>query len=299
MLGKTYIYTIYWQAKEPGQTDSSFHAEYFYKLKEYITSRFNDLKIEIDKKRNEILQKQSQILRGGLAEFLSTPLQSDTYAINKTIVDALSTAIHQSVTHDYPHLHSIGAVSLEPQNIFLDKKGSAGIRSMLMRGKRELKNRGIIFTKNYSHVYSTKFLLSDLDVIPAIKEIALNYVQTLPEESETRFEPRCSNLALYIKHPEEFLESKQFSIQISLEQSTIEDAFYETMAKASTALGISNCAVVASQPLSVIESKLHLTFDADILSLPLNTIFNNFVESDILNEKYFGTSSLLVTRSLM
>lgn len=299
MQGKTYSYTIFWQRKDTEGKNGLSHQEYFSEMKRYIDSRFKDLKIEIDKKRNDILQNQSQILRGGLAEFLSTPLQSDSNSINRTILETLSIAVNQSVTHPYPHLLSLGSVSLEPQNIFLQKKGAAAIRAMLARGKKEMQRRGIQFAKNYSPAYYTKFLLSDLDIIPAIKEILLNFTKTDLKETTLHFEPRCSNLALYLHHQKQELETKQFSVQLSLEEAVLDSALYDKILTIASSLNITHCSITRSQPLSIFDSQLSLAFDADLISTPLGTIFTSLEANGILTAKQISTASLIVTHSLL
>ncbi len=110
---------------------------------------------------NEARARAAQVAKGGLNQYLSTPIKSDNEDVERIIKDALEKHLERILPTAKFGIESAWCSSLiEDGSIVTSQTKISGIvRSMLSAGKRALKDIGFVRGKNSPNIYETVYLV--------------------------------------------------------------------------------------------------------------------------------------------
>ncbi|MFZ4619317.1 MAG: hypothetical protein ACOYNS_02070 [Bacteroidota bacterium] len=165
---KKFSYTVLLTVSETEQSASETIEAY----RTFLTSSIQSKAAELQKQKADVIQKNGTILRGGLTQFLSTPLKSDKDEIIKLIEDSIENSVQQ--LDAAPMLgtveHSLWRV-VDPQEVPLHKHSIGVVKRMLKEGKTMLTEAGCTFGKNAPPVIVSHFQFDGFSTILPLQKI--------------------------------------------------------------------------------------------------------------------------------
>jgi hypothetical protein len=290
-MKNSFHYTIYWQAKNTFTEGNVREQESFFALRNFIVSELVNVGSIIEKNNSEFLQKQMQILRGALSPYLSTVLQSDSSDINKIILEALHSIDTFSVT---PVLVSTSQILTNSAELPLQKKNIGLLKSLVARGKKQLSERGISFSKNISGIYSTTFFIDEVDSVTQLKNIVSKYLALNTAENDLRFLPVCNSLAKVVRIIESPKDKQTHTLCLSLSSQGVVEELSGILPTLSSEFSLSNIYFQIPQPFSIVEQLPQLHCNIDLTKYSIGEFilkFNLFGD-----KKTKKTESLIITK---
>ncbi len=165
---KKFSYTVLLTPAAPEQSSSDPVEAY----RTFLTASILAKAAELQKMKSDVIQKNGTILRGGLTQFLSTPLKSDKDEIIKLIEDSIENSVQQ--LDAAPMLgtvdHTLWRI-VDPQEVPLHKHSIGVVKRMLKEGKSMLTEAGCTFGKNAPPVFVSYFQFDGFSTIHPLQKI--------------------------------------------------------------------------------------------------------------------------------
>ncbi len=283
-MNTEYIYTIFWQKRNNAANEKT-EQEIFSDLVKFITGELEQAKTIFEKSNAEYLQKQMLLLRSGLSQYLSTVLQSDSSDINNIILEALHSI---DIFENTPKLFSTSSLLIDASDIPMLKKKSSMVKTLLQKGKKELAGKGISFSKNQSNIFTTKFLVSNLDSF----EFLMNVIASIRQKNEAEnFLPVYSSASKIARKFESENNSQHFSVHCIFASSTNISAIQESVQSCITEFELSGVRLQLTNPFSITDQKIEFVFSVD---LNTHSIIDIFTALNLINDKETAVESLFI-----
>ncbi len=138
----------------------------------FVAASIQSIAADLQRTKTEVIQKNGTILRGGLTEFLSTPLKSDKDSIIKLIQDSIENSIRQ--LDAAPMLstvdHTLWSI-IDPQDVPLHRHSVGLVKRLLKQGKNMLTLAGSPGGKNAEPVMLSQFQFEGFSTMLPLKKI--------------------------------------------------------------------------------------------------------------------------------
>lgn len=166
---KKFSYTVLVTPKDERLPASEIIESY----RAFMSTSITTAAAELRKLKTDVIQKNGTILRGGLTQFLSTPLKSDKDEIIRLIQDSIENSVQQ--LNAAPMLdsveHSVWTI-VDPQDVPLHRTAVGVMKRLLKEGKSMLTEAGCSFAKTAQPVYLSRFLFDGFStILPLQKSI--------------------------------------------------------------------------------------------------------------------------------
>ena len=166
---KKFSYTVLLSPTDPATPASEILESY----RSFMSSSISAAAAELQKLKTDVIQKNGTILRGGLTQFLSTPLKSDKDEIIKLIEDSIENSVAQ--LNAAPMLgtveHSLWSI-VDPQDVPLHRTSIGVVKRLLKEGKSMLTEAGCSFGKSAPPVFVSRFHFDGFStILPLQKSI--------------------------------------------------------------------------------------------------------------------------------
>jgi hypothetical protein len=182
---KKFSYFVILQKQSPVQRTGS---DPFDAYRIFVQESIRTKAVEFQLVKTETIQKNGSILRGGLTQFLSTPLQSDKKEIIKLIEDSIENTVTQ--LDAAPVLssvqHSLWKV-MEPQQVPLQRQMVGVMKRLLKNGRSMLVSAGCVFGKNSGDAAVSLFEFDGFSTVSSLHSILAAFPveeQLLPVNGE-------------------------------------------------------------------------------------------------------------------
>ncbi len=175
-----FIYSILLQQQRAESANSDI--EVFSDLRTSIKELLDIKEIESKKSISEFAQKNGASLRGGLAQFLSTPLKSDKEEIDRLIIDSFENLLKQAGNFQSLNDVHFGSYKiLEPQQVPLHRQLVGVVKRILKNGKTVLNDSGVSLAKNSGDIFCSMFTVEQFSSLPIVKNV---FEQVLEQKNE-------------------------------------------------------------------------------------------------------------------
>ena len=179
---RTISYTVIHQAgadigdSQKGAVDPPGKVNYDEDLRAFLESALAEsaaIRDAFQSSASEARIKSSQVAKGSLNQYLSTPIKSDNEDVQRIIKEALEKYSDLMLRSANIGISDAWASRLLPDARIVNSqtKLSVLVRKMLAEGKKKLKTFGFSRGKNHSNIFETVFLLEtgvNLDVLELI-----------------------------------------------------------------------------------------------------------------------------------
>ncbi len=241
----------------------------------FLTSSIQTTAAELQKTKTDVIQKNGTILRGGLTQFLSTPLKSDKDEIIKLIEDSIENTVHQ--LDAAPMLgtvqHSLWSI-VDPQDVPLHRHSMGIVKRLLKHGKTMLINAGCSFGKNAPPVFVSHFLFNGFSTILPLQKI-------IDQFGDQQVLTQVNNVMhTMVASPDSYAASERNMLVIDLDindSASIETLIPE-LQKLLEAEGANDLVCSVQTFHSRVGSLLQLRCSLDIDVLPIGKIISQLAE---------------------
>ncbi|MDD8016755.1 MAG: hypothetical protein PHP42_00125 [Bacteroidota bacterium] len=291
-----FIYSILLQrsGKESEQTDSSFfaglHAALGSELEREIT--------ESKKDAADTIQKSVANLRGGLAQFLSTPLKSDK--------DDIELLIRENLEHAASQLGKGKSLStvrqssfrvIEPQHVPLHRQLVGVVRRILKNGKTLLANAGVATGKNSGTLYYSSFMVDEFATVPLIKLKFDAFAEKNPDLEYAVINDSLSSTVFTIAY-DNSATSHEVVMNFNAPDSIVEK-LHTKRATLLEQFGVKNIRLAKRSFVMGFSSQFQLEFGVDVNKHPLGSIIMSLVgDDDDLEDALTTQGSLIVLEKI-
>lgn len=178
-----YLFSILLQ-----QTNGEVPAQYsviFSDIQNSMKALCDSADVEIKRNYVEMIQKNGSSLRGGLSQFLSTPLKSDKDEIDRLITESLENFMHQSGwAYTISGIGQSTYCVVDPVQIPLHRQNIGNMKRLLKNGRSSLGDAGAVMAKNGGNIFFIFFEFSNFALLPNIQSI---YQTALSNHQEHQF----------------------------------------------------------------------------------------------------------------
>lgn len=290
---KKFSYSVILQQIDGGtKTEGDLFEAYRLFIKNGIQSALS----ELDKTKSDMIQKNGTILRGGLTQFLSTPLKSDIDEIIRLIRDSIENTVHQ--LDAAPILssveHSLWKI-VEPQDVPLHRQLVGVVKRLLKNGRTILAEAGCQFGKNSNELIISKFLFDGFATAQSLKQIIDNFTsqQTLSAVNGT--------LSTTLTAIEEEEEKRKYLVQIDFDLPN-DAVVYQLLERIPVLLdqfGIKDFVVTKKSLHGGFGNVYQIQFGLNIEKYPLGSVIMSLVgDSEELEDAMTVHGSLIVLEKI-
>jgi hypothetical protein len=153
--------------------------------------------VELKRSYAELIQKNGSSLRGGLSQFLSTPLKSDKEEIDRLITESLENFLHQSgCPNTISGIIQSTYCAVDSGRIPLHRQVVGVMKRLLKNGKNSLADAGVVAAKNAGNIFFIFFEFDNFALLPNIQSI---YQTALSKNQENQFSIMNESLAATIQ----------------------------------------------------------------------------------------------------